>query len=274
MAIIVILVLALTGGILYRSQKRRKEEESGNLPESVRVLAEAYHKAREEGNMAAAAEYAQDCARMLRDFATRVPEKRVMYLEKAALWETIATNMEQLREGKRDTPRADSSPVISADEYEEICRDTDIRPEVLESVVRIAVELAIEGREGKPVGTAFVVGDTGNVMENSKQFVLNPFFGHDERERKITDPALMENVKEFAQLDGAFIVSGDGLVEAAGRYITVETRNVQIPKGMGSRHASVAGITQVTRSVGIVLSQSGGIIKIFKGGKILRTITP
>ena len=44
-------------------------------------------------------------------------------------------------------------------------------------------------------------------------------------------------------MDGAFIVTGAGVVEAAGRYITVDVSQVNLPGGPGSRHSSVAGIT-------------------------------
>jgi len=111
-------------------------------------------------------------------------------------------------------------------------------------------------------------------LQHSRQFVLNPFYGHCREERQITDGRLLGNIKEFAQLDGAFIVTGDGIVEAAGRYITVETSHVDIPEGLGSRHSSIAGITLATNSIGVVVSQSGGLITLFKGGKILHTIRP
>ncbi len=105
------------------------------------------------------------------------------------------------------------------------------------------------------------------MLAYSTQFILNPFKGHTADERRITDEELAENIKEFALLDGAFVISGDGVVEAAGRYITVDTSAVQIPAGLGSRHASVAGISLVTGTIGIVVSQSGGLIKIFRRGR-------
>lgn len=134
------------------------------------------------------------------------------------------------------------------------------------------MEIGREGREGQAVGTSFVVGDTDAVMTNSRQFVLNPFQGHNEAERQITESGIKGNIKEFAQLDGAFIISGDGIVESAGRYITVDMSQVKVPDGLGSRHSSIAGITLVTSSIGIVVSQSGGLITIFKNGTIVHTI--
>jgi len=160
----------------------------------------------------------------------------------------------------------------SPEELKTICSGTGVLPDVLDSVVQVAQEIAREGREGQAIGTAFVVGDTKNVLNYSKQFVLNPFYGHQEAERQITNGEIQGTIKEFAQLDGAFLITGTGIVEAAGRCITVDLSQVNLPGGMGSRHLSIAGITQVTKSIGIVVSQSGGHISIFRDGKILYKI--
>ena len=153
---------------------------------------------------------------------------------------------------------------------EDLLAGTDITPETFEAVFSTAVELSREGREGKPVGTAFVVGDSRAVLASSKQLILNPFEGHDPAKRLITDPSNVENVKEFALLDGVFIVSGGGVLEAAGRYLTIDTSGVHITMGLGTRHASVSGITRATKSIGIVVSQSGGRISLFRGGELVK----
>ena len=160
----------------------------------------------------------------------------------------------------------------SPEELKTICSGTGVEPDVLDSVIRVAQEIAREGREGQAIGTAFVVGDTKNVLNYSKQFVLNPFHGHHETERQITDAGIQGTIKEFAQLDGAFLITGTGVVEAAGRCITVDLSQVNLPGGMGSRHLSIASITKVTRSIGVVVSQSGGQISLFRDGKIVYRI--
>jgi DNA integrity scanning protein DisA with diadenylate cyclase activity len=179
----------------------------------------------------------------------------------------------------KDTPKAfparagplpENRP--SEEELKRICTGTEVEPDVLDSVIQVAGEIAREGREGQAIGTAFVVGDTKNVLNYSKQFVLNPFHGHHETERQITDAGIQGTIKEFAQLDGAFLITGSGVVEAAGRCITVDLSQVNLPGGMGSRHLSVAGITKVTSSIGVVVSQSGGQISIFRNGKIVYII--
>ena len=116
-------------------------------------------------------------------------------------------------------------------------------------------------------------GTPKTCIEKSRQIILNPFEGHRPELRVVTNPELKENIKALAQLDGAFVITGDGFVEAVGRYITVDTSSVSLPPGMGTRHNSVAAITQVTKAVGIVVSQSGGGITVFRDGRILKKIT-
>ncbi len=140
-------------------------------------------------------------------------------------------------------------------------------PLVIRAVLTIACQISVEGREGKPVGTAFIVGDSDEVLQRSRQLILNPVSGHPRDELSIMNPAMTEYFKELAQLDGAFVISDDGVVEAAGRYISIDTGDVLVPKGLGTRHVSVAAITSVTNALGIVVSESGGGIRIYVKGK-------
>lgn len=140
---------------------------------------------------------------------------------------------------------------------------------VLIQVIRLAIEIAREGREGKSVGTAFILGDSDEVLSKSRQLILNPLAGHLEIERQISNPDMRENIKELSLLDGAFVIREDGTVEAAGRYISIDTSKVKLSKGLGTRHVSVAAITQETRAIGIVVSESGGVVRLMAKGKII-----
>jgi PAS domain S-box-containing protein len=153
-----------------------------------------------------------------------------------------------------------------------VLEDTDILPEVFDAILQACVEIAREGREGKPLGTAFLVGDRDAVMDRSRQLILNPFFGHPPELRTVINKDVREMLKEYALLDGAFVVSGDGILEAAGRYITVDASLTSLPKGMGTRHSSTAAITHITRAVGLVVSESGGRVSVIKDGKIVKVI--
>ena len=163
---------------------------------------------------------------------------------------------------------------ISTDTWKDlVVTDTDVADSVFDAVFHICTEISIEGREGKAVGTTFLIGDIKHVLEKSRQIILNPFEGHPPEARVITNPGLKENIKALAPLDGAFVISGDGFVESVGRYITVDSSNVTLPPGMGTRHNSVAAITSVTKAIGIVVSQSGGGITVFRDGRIVKKIT-
>jgi DNA integrity scanning protein DisA with diadenylate cyclase activity len=147
-----------------------------------------------------------------------------------------------------------------------------VNPEVFEETLGIALELAARGREGKPVGTIFVLGDEEKVMQLSKQMIINPFKGYTDEERNILNPNLKETIREFAALDGAFVISSDGLVLTAGRYLGAASDESTIPRGLGSRHIAAAGITALTQAIAIVISESTGDVRIFKNGKILMEI--
>ena len=121
-----------------------------------------------------------------------------------------------------------------------VCETTgcsEERRRTLEEVVNLAVELAREGREGRKIGTLFVIGDVEVVTEQSRPLILDPLFGHDDELLRIELPEFRETVKELAQLDGAFLLGDDGTFVSAGRFIDVDvTRAGELPPR--SRHAT------------------------------------
>ena len=148
-----------------------------------------------------------------------------------------------------------------------------IQPEVLEKVIDIASELGAEGREGKQVGTLFVIGDTEHVQFLSRQFILNPFQGYPEEQRNILDPTLEETVKEMSTLDGAFVVRGNGVIESCGTFLkTASQEEFELPRGLGARHHAAAAITAVTDSISVAVSESTGTVTVFQGGGIILDI--
>jgi DNA integrity scanning protein DisA with diadenylate cyclase activity/mannitol/fructose-specific phosphotransferase system IIA component (Ntr-type) len=145
----------------------------------------------------------------------------------------------------------------------------DVKPEVLERVLAVATELAVEGREGRPVGCLFVVGDTAKVQEYTKPLVLNPFYGYKEEDRNILNPFMDETVKEFSSIDGAFVIRGDGVVEAAGSLVQATGNAVTLPSGLGSRHAAAAAISVAANCISIAVSSSTGQVTLFRRGVML-----
>jgi diadenylate cyclase len=145
----------------------------------------------------------------------------------------------------------------------------DVKPEVLERVIAVATELAVEGREGRPVGCLFVIGDTGKVEKLTKPLVLNPFYGYKEEDRNILNPFMDETVKEFSSIDGAFVIRGDGVVISAGSLIQATDNDHALPSGLGSRHAAGAAVSVATQAIAIVVSSSTGQVTLFRRGVML-----
>jgi DNA integrity scanning protein DisA with diadenylate cyclase activity len=44
---------------------------------------------------------------------------------------------------------------------------------------------------------------------------------------------------------------------------------VKIPLGLGARHAAAASITSTTKCIALVVSQTSGAVRLFKGGNIV-----
>ncbi len=145
-------------------------------------------------------------------------------------------------------------------------------PEVFEAVLNIALELGAQGREGRPVGTIFVLGDHDRVLQFSRQMIINPFKGYTEEERNVLNPALKETIKEFSALDGAFIIKDNGVLVSAGTYLNAALEGKEFPKGLGSRHIAAAGVTGATNAISIVVSETAGTVRIFKKGKVFVSI--
>ena len=154
-----------------------------------------------------------------------------------------------------------------------LCQVTDFDPEILESLIGLAVEIAREGREGRRIGTLFTLGDEEAVFTKSRALILNPLEGHPESARHISDPNLRGTIKELAQLDGAFVVSSAGVVLAACRYLDAASSPVDLPMGLGSRHIAAAHISSATNAVGIVVSESS-VVRLFCHGSLIGEIIP
>ena len=154
-----------------------------------------------------------------------------------------------------------------------LCQVTEYDPEILESLIELAVEIAREGREGRRIGTLFTLGDEDAVLAKSRSLILNPLEGHAESLRHIRDPNLRGTIKELAQLDGAFVVSATGVVVAACRYLDAAASPVDVPLGLGSRHIAAAHISSATRAIGIVVSESS-VVRLFCHGGLIGEIIP
>ncbi len=147
-----------------------------------------------------------------------------------------------------------------------------IRRAVFEKVLCIALELAHEGREGKPIGALFVIGDHREIQKFCQEGRINPFKGYTEKERNILDESIGDTVKEIAKLDGAFVVKGNGVIIAACVTLRPALAGELLPQGLGARHAAAAAITASTKTIAISLSESTGDVRIWRRGAMITEI--
>ncbi len=153
----------------------------------------------------------------------------------------------------------------------EICSEKrGINVKTLEKVIYLAVEIA---REGNKVGTLFVISDSEEVMKRSRCMILDPLILHPDYKKNIEISDMRETIKELSQLDGAFIVSDEGIVISACRYINSSNKNINLPLCLGSRHMAAASISRETNAVSVVVSESS-VVRIFDDGEIVSEIIP
>jgi diadenylate cyclase len=152
--------------------------------------------------------------------------------------------------------------------------ETSVPLDTLKTAVDLAVAVGREGREGKPVGTLFVVGDHRTVLKHCRPLGFDPVKGYGTHERQLGDSKVREAIKEIAQLDGAFVVAADGTVVAACQHISAPTADVTLSKGLGSRHWAAASISRATAAIAITVSESNGTVRVFQNGEVMLRIEP
>jgi len=152
--------------------------------------------------------------------------------------------------------------------------ESSVPLKTVKAVVDLAVQIGREGREGKPVGAMFIVGDTRRVLEHCSDGGADPFRGYNKKHRNLLDGKVQEDAKEIAQLDGAFVINPDGFIERSRQMLEVSHENLTMSKGLGSRHWAAAAITQRTKALAIVVSQSTGTVRLFQNGQLVIRIEP
>ncbi|MGD8490846.1 MAG: diadenylate cyclase [Anaerolineae bacterium] len=170
-----------------------------------------------------------------------------------------------------------SNQTIATDDVELFCKicteERGIDLDTLEQTIRLAVEIAREGREGRKIGTLFVISDAERTLRQSTCLILDPLKGHPDELKHLDDSNMRETVKELAQLDGAFIISDEGIVLSACRYINASSEGIDLPLGLGSRHMAAASITKHTNAIAVVVSESA-VVRIFDDGELVSEIIP
>jgi diadenylate cyclase len=153
-----------------------------------------------------------------------------------------------------------------------ICKEErKCNPEVLETVLEIAVGIVRQSIDQRGrIGALFVVGDEEEVLKKSRPLILDPLANYPKEVKDIRGANVQGTMKELAKLDGAFVISNDGCVLSAARHI--ESRNVDLPMGFGSRHMAAASISKETDAVAVVVSERDRVVRVFDDGELVGEI--
>ena len=125
------------------------------------------------------------------------------------------------------------------------CPERKVNILTLERILRPAMEISREGREGRKIGTMFVISDTDRTLGHSRPLILDPLYGHPISRKHIDDLNARETVKELAQLDGAFIVSDEGYFLSACRYINASSEGIELQLGLGAVRVDDEDVVEV-----------------------------
>ena len=71
----------------------------------------------------------------------------------------------------------------------------------------------------------------------------------------------------------AFIISGEGKILAASRYLESGNEGLSLPKGLGGKASIRCLMTKVTDAIAIVLAESDNMIRVFKNGSLFGKLT-
>jgi DNA integrity scanning protein DisA with diadenylate cyclase activity len=142
-------------------------------------------------------------------------------------------------------------------------------PDLFLRVLQVGMRFSAEGREGRPIGTLFILGDLERAKPYARQLILNPCQGHPRESRSMFREEFLETLRELTGLDGAILVDREGVVETAGTYIDAPTEGVELPAGLGARHMAGAAVSAQTNVMAIALSESSGTLSVFHDGEIV-----
>lgn len=143
-----------------------------------------------------------------------------------------------------------------------------VRTDVVRAAMRVACQISRVATR-KQAGAILVLGDSEEVLRGARALIPNPFERTAESSRRLTGPEAQDVVVELAKLDGAFVVRGDGLIRTAGTLLAVSAGDVELPQGLGARHAAAAGITARTAATAIAVSATDGKVRVFKDGRMV-----
>lgn len=79
----------------------------------------------------------------------------------------------------------------------------------------------------------------------------------------LRNPDIHDALVELSKLDGAFVLRGDGFIQAARVFLTSPPTETELVSGLGARHAAAAAATKRTMATAVVVSVTDGQGKSF-----------
>ena len=153
--------------------------------------------------------------------------------------------------------------------------DTQVPLETLRAVVDLATEIGREGREGKPVGTMFVVGDTRKVLAMSPADQLQPVPRLQPRRARHPRPArCASRSRTSPSSKGPSSSAATASPRRRACTSTPRPKGITLSKGLGTRHWAAAAISRKTKAIAVAVSQSSGTVRIFQNGEVVLHIEP
>ncbi|KHO55677.1 MAG: hypothetical protein QT12_C0008G0018 [archaeon GW2011_AR21] len=124
--------------------------------------------------------------------------------------------------------------------------------------IQISSELAKKGK-----GALIVVGNTKSYKTLFPNFFRN-------NNTSIFQKGMEKVLMQLAELDGALVISEDGIVKAYGAMLTKSSTF----KGAGTRHSAAKGISAERNIVAILASEEDKLVRIFKNASLSAEINP
>jgi len=137
-----------------------------------------------------------------------------------------------------------------------------------ESTTRMSVTPFVEAAKslaGKNIGALIAF-----TMVSDLKFYAN---SGDNIDAVVSKRLLMSIFNKTSPLhDGAVIITNNRI--QAARCILPVSENPDVPASMGLRHRAAIGLTEVTDSVVLVVSEETGQISLVRGGEVFRNLAP
>ena len=145
--------------------------------------------------------------------------------------------------------------------------------DVVQATLQLACEIASEAHEGFGAGALLTLGRADAVLGLSQPLILDPLAGHVPFATHVADARLRGTARALSRLDGAFVVSEEGIVVAACRYLHAHGDGLDLPMGLGSKHYAGAAVSKRLGIVAIVVSETGAI-RVYHRGDLVLDLSP